>query len=136
MRFDENVLNATSSPEAEFTVDLKKAYFVLPTNESAKSESAPKCLLVMDKGDGDAQLERFYYDSSAKKCNKFAYGGAAGNENNFATELDCLSDCYPGKRQLSALAKLPILGTNFFTLKNFLQMLARKNRRKQKKMSF
>ncbi|CAF0785497.1 unnamed protein product [Adineta ricciae] len=40
-----------------------------------------------------AYFKRFYYNSSKKSCENFAYGGCAGNENNFATKAECEKTC-------------------------------------------
>uniref|UniRef100_A0A1I7XKY7 BPTI/Kunitz inhibitor domain-containing protein n=1 Tax=Heterorhabditis bacteriophora TaxID=37862 RepID=A0A1I7XKY7_HETBA len=45
------------------------------------------------KGEGDAALTRFYYESSQRKCLAFNYLGSKGNMNNFLTKESCESTC-------------------------------------------
>ncbi|XP_055949336.1 papilin-like [Argiope bruennichi] len=37
--------------------------------------------------------ERWYYNSNERKCQRFYYSGCAGNENNFATFIECEKQC-------------------------------------------
>ena len=39
------------------------------------------------------RIDRFYFDSITKKCEKFNYGGCMGNENNFETVDQCNAQC-------------------------------------------
>ncbi|EPB66120.1 Kunitz/Bovine pancreatic trypsin inhibitor domain protein [Ancylostoma ceylanicum] len=43
------------------------------------------CNLPMSTGDGNYNLERFYFDQSSKTCRPFIYNGLKGNQNNFIT---------------------------------------------------
>ncbi|XP_042901645.1 papilin isoform X2 [Parasteatoda tepidariorum] len=38
--------------------------------------------------------ERWYYNSFEKKCQRFYYSGCGGNENNFASYLECEKQCH------------------------------------------
>lgn len=51
------------------------------------------CLLTHDGGPCKNDILRYYFDSTARRCRKFIYGGCLGNENNFLTEMDCLRAC-------------------------------------------
>ncbi|VDO45193.1 unnamed protein product [Onchocerca flexuosa] len=53
------------------------------------------CEQELEIGNGDANLVRFYYDSSTRTCQQFQYSGLGGNENNFLTLRDCEARC-PG----------------------------------------
>ena len=48
------------------------------------------CSLPMSTGEGNAVLERYYFDSTTKSCQPFIYKGLKGNENNFLS-LVCFS---------------------------------------------
>ncbi|KAH0619362.1 hypothetical protein JD844_019407 [Phrynosoma platyrhinos] len=51
------------------------------------------CLLHPERGNCHREVTRFFYDSVARKCKKFTYGGCGGNENNFLTSTECLRVC-------------------------------------------
>ncbi|XP_054836469.1 kunitz-type serine protease inhibitor bitisilin-3-like [Eublepharis macularius] len=51
------------------------------------------CLLPAETGPCDNVVLRWFYDWHAKKCQKFTYGGCAGNKNNFRTHKACQSRC-------------------------------------------
>uniref|UniRef100_A0A0M3IA58 Kunitz/Bovine pancreatic trypsin inhibitor domain protein n=1 Tax=Ascaris lumbricoides TaxID=6252 RepID=A0A0M3IA58_ASCLU len=53
------------------------------------------CNLPLVTGEGTANLERFYFDSSAGACRPFIYNGIKGNQNNFLTLLACQMVCQP-----------------------------------------
>lgn len=57
------------------------------------------CEQELEIGNGDAILERFYYDSTTRTCQQFQYTGSGGNENNFLTLRDCEARC-PGNKYL------------------------------------
>ncbi|KAK7133505.1 hypothetical protein R3I94_015400 [Phoxinus phoxinus] len=40
-----------------------------------------------------ASFTRWYYDPLNKKCHRFTYGGCDGNDNNFETTDQCMSNC-------------------------------------------
>jgi hypothetical protein len=52
-----------------------------------------RCLLPEDSGDCDGAFPRFRFDSTSGTCDLFSYGGCGGNDNNFATEAECLAAC-------------------------------------------
>ncbi|EYC41027.1 hypothetical protein Y032_0585g321 [Ancylostoma ceylanicum] len=53
------------------------------------------CNLPMSTGDGNYNLERFYFDQSSKTCRPFIYNGLKGNQNNFITLRACQLACQP-----------------------------------------
>ncbi|CAB3401708.1 unnamed protein product [Caenorhabditis bovis] len=42
---------------------------------------------------GVSTLHRWHYDAGKNKCVSFEYLGCGGNDNNFATRLDCVETC-------------------------------------------
>ncbi|XP_069759010.1 inter-alpha-trypsin inhibitor isoform X2 [Narcine bancroftii] len=71
------------------------------------------CSLPMDEGQtGDRPSVNFYYKPAADRCNIFAYRGAGGNANRFATDKSCMKNCsdladeiYPDNDQVCLLRK-------------------------------
>ncbi|KHN72724.1 Papilin [Toxocara canis] len=53
------------------------------------------CILPMAAGEGNENLERFYFDPSAQACRPFIYRGIKGNQNNFLTLRACQVVCHP-----------------------------------------
>ncbi|XP_028413435.1 papilin-like [Dendronephthya gigantea] len=51
------------------------------------------CTLPAVPGPCEAHIERYFYNSSTSKCEKFYYGGCEGNENNFETIMQCKKSC-------------------------------------------
>ncbi|CAJ0957152.1 unnamed protein product, partial [Mesorhabditis belari] len=51
------------------------------------------CQLPLVEGDGDFQLDRFYFDSTTRQCLPFVYKGRLGNQNNFLTQEACENLC-------------------------------------------
>ncbi|KAI6205213.1 hypothetical protein M3Y94_00767400 [Aphelenchoides besseyi] len=51
------------------------------------------CDLPVELGEGDQQLERWFYDGSSQLCRKFSYKGIKGNSNNFVTRDLCRRVC-------------------------------------------
>ncbi|XP_055938654.1 actinia tenebrosa protease inhibitors-like [Argiope bruennichi] len=52
-----------------------------------------RCSLPAETGLCRGYFPRYYFDKEAGQCKKFVYGGCGGNENNFATEEECESEC-------------------------------------------
>uniref|UniRef100_A0A8C3HA71 BPTI/Kunitz inhibitor domain-containing protein n=1 Tax=Chrysemys picta bellii TaxID=8478 RepID=A0A8C3HA71_CHRPI len=68
------------------------------------------CNLPAEPGPCQAYMTRYFYNSVTKKCEEFRYGGCQGNENRFASEVECLKTCghMPGAaetRREAALAR-------------------------------
>ncbi|KAK6013654.1 Kunitz/Bovine pancreatic trypsin inhibitor domain protein, partial [Ostertagia ostertagi] len=59
------------------------------------------CAEPWTKGEGEATLTRFYYDSIKRKCLAFNYFGTKGNQNNFLTKELC---------EVGILGYLPSMG--------------------------
>ncbi|XP_037294252.1 papilin-like isoform X4 [Manduca sexta] len=55
------------------------------------------CTLPAAIGDCADYRERWYYDTREKSCQRFYYGGCAGNGNNFATQAECEGRCSEAK---------------------------------------
>ncbi|XP_061603096.1 papilin b, proteoglycan-like sulfated glycoprotein isoform X2 [Cololabis saira] len=51
------------------------------------------CSLPRDEGTCDSWVVRFAYDSVARKCMEFWYGGCTGNSNNFMSMDACQREC-------------------------------------------
>ncbi|XP_062861822.1 tissue factor pathway inhibitor a isoform X2 [Trichomycterus rosablanca] len=51
------------------------------------------CALKKDEGPCKAVLDRFYFDTDTRRCERFEYGGCQGNENNFETLEECEDMC-------------------------------------------
>uniref|UniRef100_A0A183DEJ3 BPTI/Kunitz inhibitor domain-containing protein n=1 Tax=Gongylonema pulchrum TaxID=637853 RepID=A0A183DEJ3_9BILA len=59
------------------------------------SAVADPCTLPVITGEGDEELERYYYDAATKTCRAFTYRGMKGNQNNFLTMTACEQQCQP-----------------------------------------
>lgn len=65
-----------------------------PSSSSSSSSSmSDVCLLAPDAGPCSQNLDRWYYSTTSRACALFAYGGCAGNGNNFVTKDACLRQC-------------------------------------------
>jgi len=51
------------------------------------------CLLPKDAGPCEAAISKYYYDTKARRCKHFLYGGCQGNRNNFNTLRKCEKKC-------------------------------------------
>jgi hypothetical protein len=61
---------------------------------SCVSTATPKkCAPQPDPGNCFANISRFFYNITSKKCEEFIYGGCGGNENNFESSEQCLKEC-------------------------------------------
>ena len=58
---------------------------------------ADRCVRAADGGyrcpAAAAERLSWYYDASTAACVQFIYAGCGGNDNRFATELDCRAAC-------------------------------------------
>ncbi|KAJ8713838.1 hypothetical protein PYW08_007458 [Mythimna loreyi] len=52
-----------------------------------------KCTLPAETGQCSNYRERWFYNTTHKTCHQFYYGGCGGNENNFATQVECDNSC-------------------------------------------
>ncbi|VDN53839.1 unnamed protein product [Dracunculus medinensis] len=55
--------------------------------------NANPCNLPLAAGEGNANVERFYYDILSRSCRTFVYKGLKGNQNNFLTLGKCRLQC-------------------------------------------
>ncbi|XP_077521556.1 proteoglycan-like sulfated glycoprotein papilin isoform X3 [Amblyomma americanum] len=51
------------------------------------------CVLPQEAGNCVDFRERWYYNAEEGRCHRFYYGGCDGNENNFASHLECEQAC-------------------------------------------
>lgn len=51
------------------------------------------CALPKDNGTCEAQLARWHYSESDKKCMPFYFTGCGGNKNSFISREDCEKEC-------------------------------------------
>lgn len=58
-------------------------------------DAGEPCSLPKQAGPCEAEVRRFWFDSSTGKCAAFTYGGCAGNANNFETAEACIAACAP-----------------------------------------
>ncbi|VDN32319.1 unnamed protein product [Gongylonema pulchrum] len=47
----------------------------------------------MSEGEGDEELQRWYFNIKRRFCSPFVYRGLKGNENNFVTKRLCERAC-------------------------------------------
>lgn len=50
----------------------------------------------MSEGEGNDELQRWYFNSEQSFCTPFVYRGRKGNENNFVTKKLCEQTCDRG----------------------------------------
>lgn len=67
------------------------------------SVSVNVCNLPMDHGgtrcpEGVQSSQRYYYNAKQGICQQFTYSGCDGNDNNFASVIDCDNFCGKGDR--------------------------------------
>jgi hypothetical protein len=60
---------------------------------SNQANGASKCSLPRIRGHCRASFARYFYNSTAAKCEMFVYGGCGGNSNNFNSQSECESQC-------------------------------------------
>ncbi|XP_015214548.1 tissue factor pathway inhibitor a isoform X2 [Lepisosteus oculatus] len=75
-------------------------------NFETLAECEEKCLVTPDKnpchleeepGPCRGVLTRYFFNSSAQKCDRMIYGGCFGNANNFKTLKECQATCHKKK---------------------------------------
>ncbi|VDN07618.1 unnamed protein product [Thelazia callipaeda] len=62
--------------------------------------SIPICRQEVDVGKCAEAHLRYFYDHRIGTCRLFYYSGCGGNENNFATEMECRQECFSGQMHL------------------------------------
>ena len=61
---------------------------------------AGNCSLPPVTGICLAAFQRYFYNSTARRCETFTWGGCGGNGNNFQTMEDCENTCASGKANI------------------------------------
>uniref|UniRef100_W5MG52 Tissue factor pathway inhibitor n=1 Tax=Lepisosteus oculatus TaxID=7918 RepID=W5MG52_LEPOC len=78
-------------------------------NFETLAECEEKCLVTPDKnpchleeepGPCRGVLTRYFFNSSAQKCDRMIYGGCFGNANNFKTLKECQATCHKKSKYL------------------------------------
>uniref|UniRef100_A0A0K8RJJ9 Putative salivary kunitz domain protein n=1 Tax=Ixodes ricinus TaxID=34613 RepID=A0A0K8RJJ9_IXORI len=78
--------------------------FVVLVGHALVNDGQKRCTKDMDEGPCRALIERFFYNMTTEKCEKFYYGGCYGNKNNFLDESSCTSTCKGvSKREMCSL---------------------------------
>ncbi len=78
-------------------ISLITLAFVLSLVFSKSFNKSGVCDLPMVKGPCKANVKRFYYNTTSKKCEEFIYSGCHGNRNNFLMIEGCKYECEPKK---------------------------------------
>jgi len=55
------------------------------------------CTLAVEVGPCRALIPRWFFNTATDRCERFFYGGCAGNANNFQTLDECESACRPSR---------------------------------------
>lgn len=63
------------------------------SNELKDMKPGERCILPVRKGFCRALIPRWSYDSVAKECKEFKFGGCDGNGNNFSSRKQCMEMC-------------------------------------------
>nr|CAD7256084.1 unnamed protein product [Timema shepardi] len=80
----------------------------LPAAETGPNGQIPEhCTLPPDKGVCRSFVHKWFYDTAAKKCFTFIYGGCPGNDNRFDSQADCLLSCAQGNYTLPPYLRKP-----------------------------
>jgi len=89
-RNSKNVFNSEKECKNACISDDYEPFFFADT-ENSKYCSEPK-----DDGESCVESEHImhYYDSEAKRCLLFGYGGCGGNNNKFVSYIDCTTACH------------------------------------------
>lgn len=67
--------------------------FAGTVEEAEHLEEYDICSLPAKSGFCKALLRRYFFNADTKECETFNYGGCGGNENNFQTLEECISEC-------------------------------------------
>ncbi|NP_001035185.1 tissue factor pathway inhibitor 2 precursor [Danio rerio] len=52
------------------------------------------CLLQIEEGTCNDDIQRFYYNTISQQCEEFSYSGCGGNQNNFRSFVECQKTCF------------------------------------------
>lgn len=63
------------------------------SNELKDMQPSERCVQPMRKGVCRALIPRYTYDTKAKDCKEFKFGGCDGNGNNFTSRKQCMETC-------------------------------------------
>ncbi|XP_067339515.1 protein AMBP-like [Channa argus] len=105
----EQVAETTPQPEPQ-RVRRNVVPSLAPADEEGSGDETPlfsgseACKAAVDSGPCFGLFPRYYYNSSSMSCELFNYGGCLGNQNNFATERECLQRC-----RTEAVCRLPMV---------------------------
>ena len=92
---------------------------------TAAIDYAAACRLDKETGPCRGNIERFFYNDTAKECQSFIYGGCSGNPNNFESIQECAQKCSstikPSDKPICELEKEtgPCLGLFEYYYHNF-----------------
>ncbi|CAJ0931046.1 unnamed protein product, partial [Mesorhabditis belari] len=78
------------------------------------------CAQPLRVGDCTENVKRYWYNAKTRQCQMFEYTGCQGNDNNFATILDCQNFCknaIPEPKCIQGQAYKDVYG-NFVTCQN------------------
>ncbi|KAI1727163.1 kunitz/Bovine pancreatic trypsin inhibitor domain-containing protein [Ditylenchus destructor] len=65
------------------------------TTVCCPAEAVNRCLQPLERGVGNAVLERWFFNAQMGQCQMFTYSGLKGNQNNFMTRDECEFSCLP-----------------------------------------
>ncbi|XP_059366256.1 boophilin-H2-like [Carassius carassius] len=57
-------------------------------------QSKEDCLLQVEEGTCNDNIQRYYYNTITQQCEEFSYSGCGGNANNFKSFLECRKACF------------------------------------------
>lgn len=66
---------------------------------------AAACYLPKETGPCRGYFVRYFYNISTGRCQRFAYGGCQGNNNNFKTFGECSNHCDVSENHLCCCCK-------------------------------
>nr|QJB23280.1 TFPI-2 [Sinocrossocheilus bamaensis] len=52
------------------------------------------CLLQIEEGTCNDDIQRYYYNTITQQCEEFSYSGCGGNANNFKSFMECQKTCF------------------------------------------
>lgn len=83
--------DAASLPRTCSTAPCPAGYKCEPPQCVRVDESV--CELPQQSGPCLAMMERYFYNTTSKRCERFTYGGCQANGNNFVHLQECLNTC-------------------------------------------